>query len=150
MVGSTFEEVEPRIRNLGWRVGIVVLGVTLAVVACAIIGLAFVRGSWWYAYGTDRALDEESLARLEVIRNEVDASGAAPRAVTWLDAALEPDAHPTDVRTCLLAAQETLEEIGDPHLAGAVEELRAIIGMIRPSYVGREGEFTPYSVPALE
>jgi len=78
----------------------------------------------------------------------VDAGGAAPKAVMWLDAALEPDTHPTDVRTYLLTAQEALEEADDPRLAEAAGELRAIIETIRPPYFKRVIEITPYSVPA--
>jgi len=137
----------------GRRVGVVVLSVSLALAVCAFIGLAFVQSSWWYAYGTDQALDDESRARVEAIRNEVDAGGAAPKAVVWLDAALEPGVHPSDVRAYLLAAQGALGATGDPELAGAAGELRAIVEVIRPTVKqlsGIETTSTPYSAPVVE
>jgi hypothetical protein len=109
------------------------MGMILAGVSFIVIGLTFAQGSWWYTYGTDRALDRTSRARVEAIRDEVDASGAMPEVVTWLDAALNPNAHPTDVRTCLVAAQEALETTGDPRLAQAARELWAVIQAIRPA-----------------
>ena len=142
------EEAAPRGLGRGWRVGVIILGVILAGVACVIIGLAFVQGSWWYSYGTDRALDQASLVRVEAIRDEVDAGGSAPEAVVWLNAALDPNAHPTDIRTYLLAAQEALKATGDPKLAEAAEELQAIIQMIRP--VPLWETTTPRPVPTLE
>jgi len=148
MITSTFEEANSRCLGWGRRAGISVLGVILAGVVCAIIGLAFVQGSWWYSYGTDRPLDHESLAHVEMIRDEVDASGAAPGAVVWLDVALEPDAHPTDVRARLLTAQEALEAAGDPKLAEATKELRAIIKTIRSPCTRKTA--TPRPMPTLE
>jgi len=143
-----FEEVGPRRVGRDRRVVVIVLGVFLATAACTIIGLTLVQGSWWYSYGTDRDLDDESRARVEAIRDEVDASGAVPKAVMWLNAALEPNTHPTDVRTYLLAALGALEAADDPKWAVAVEEIRAIIEKIRPATVGVMG--TPYSAPTLE
>jgi len=124
------------------------LGVILAGAACIIIGLAFVQGSWWYSYMTDRALNHESRAHVEAIRDEVNASGAAPEAVMWLDAALDPDTDPTTVRTHLLTAQEILEAAGDPKLAKAARELQGIIQTIRPTPSGRT--ITPRPAPTLE
>ena len=143
-----FEETSPRRVRRGWRIGVIVLGVILAGMTCVIIGLAFVQGSWWYSYGTDQPLDRESRARLEALRDEVDASGAAPEAVVWLHAALEPNAHPSDVWACLDAAQEILEAADDPRLAEAVEELPEIMQVIRPSRFGTAT--TPHPVPTLE
>ena len=122
----------------------------MTVATITIISLAFVQGSWWYAYGTDRDLDNKSRARVEAIRDEVDASGAAPKAVMWLNAALELDTHPSDVRTYLLAALEMLEAADDQKLAKAANELRAIIETIRQPYFERVIEITPYSVPTSE
>lgn len=113
------------------RLVVIVLGAIVAAVACAILGVAFVRGSWWYSYGTDRALNGESRARLEAIRDEVEASGAAPEAVMWLEAALEPGVDPTDVRIYLITARETIGAADDPALAEAARELQAIIGRIQ-------------------
>jgi hypothetical protein len=143
-----FEQAHPRPPARVRRIAVVVLGTILAGVACGIISLTFVQGSWWYSYGTDRALDRESRARVEAIRDEVDASGVAPEVVVWLNAALEPDAHPTDVRAYLLAAQEALKPADDPKLAGAVRELRAITQAIRSS--GVREMVTPCPEPMLE
>jgi hypothetical protein len=131
--GLEFEQVLPRSPGRGRRITIIALGTVLAVMACGVIGVAFVQGSWWYAEGTDRALDVESRARVEALRDEVEAHGGAPEAVTRLNAALEPGAHPTDIRTYLLEAQEVLEATGDPELAEVARELRTIADRIRPS-----------------
>ncbi len=147
-VEPELEEATPRSPGWGRHVGVIVLGAILALAACGVIGVAFVQGSWWYSYGTDRALDRESQARVEAIRDEVDASGVAPEAAMWLDAALDPNTDPTTVRTHLLSAQEILEAAGDPKLAGAVKELRAIIQTIRP--VPLWETTTPRPVPTLE
>ena len=147
-VEPELEEAAPRGLGRGRRVGVIVLGVILVGAACVIIGLALVQGSWWYSYGTDRALDRASLVRVEAIRDEVDAGGSAPEAVVWLNAALDPNAHPTDIRTYLLAAQEALKATGDPKLAEAAEELQAIIQMIRP--VPLWETTTPRPVSTLE
>jgi len=125
----------------------------LAIAAIAIIGLAFSQGSWWYAYGTDQALGSEARARVETIRDEVEAGGMASGAVTWLDAALEPGIHPTDVRAYLIAAQEELEAGGDPNLIEAAQELQAVIELIRPTVKqpsSLEATSTLYPVPTLE
>ena len=129
-----FEGTSPHRPVRGRRVAVVVLGAILAAVACAIIGAALVQGSWWYSYGTDRALSPESCARVRAVRDEVDASSSVPEAVTWLDAALDPHVDPTTVRTYLLAAQEALGAADDPNLAHCVGELRAVIQTIRPSH----------------
>ncbi len=129
------------------------LAVLLAVAAITVIALAFAQGSWWYAYGTDRALDRESRARVEAMRDEVEGIGAADQAVVWLNAALEPNTHPTDVRNYLLASLGMLEAADDPRLAEAVEELRAVIETIRPTVKSPfylETTSTPYSAPTLE
>jgi hypothetical protein len=131
MVASTFEETSQRGLGRGRRVGVIVLGMILAGVACGVIGLGFVQGSWWYSYGTDCALDRESRARVEAILDEVDTGGAAPEAVPWLNAALDPDAHPTDTRAHLMAAREALKAADDPKLAKVVKELQVIIRAIR-------------------
>lgn len=148
MVISAFEGTSQRSTGRGRRVSVIILGVILAGVACGIISLAFVQGSWWYSYGTDRALDHESRALVEAIRDDVDSSGAAPEAVPWLNAALDPNAHPTDVRTYLLTAQEALEAADDPKWAEAVGELRAIIQTIRPAPLWETT--TPHPMSTLE
>ncbi len=147
-LGFEFEETRLHIPGRGWRAAVIVLGMILTGVACVVIGLAFAQSSWWYSYGTDQALDQTSLARVEEIRDDVDAGGSAPEAVMWLNAALDHNVHPTDMRTHLLAAQEALGATGDPKLAAAAEELRAIIQMIRP--VPLWETTTPRPVPTLE
>jgi hypothetical protein len=129
-----FEGTSPHRLARGRRVAVVVIGAILAAVACAIIGAALVQGSWWYSYGTDRALSPESRARVEAIRDAVAASAGVLEAVTWLDAALDPHADPTTVRAYLLAVQETLVAADDPDLAHCAGELRAVIQTIRPSH----------------
>ena len=126
-----FKEASPRHFGRGWRVGVIVLGMILIGATCGIIGLAFVQGSWWYTYGTDRPLDQETRARVEAIRDEVDTSGLATEAVMWLDAALEPNADPTAVRFRLIEAQEILEAVNDAELTESTKELRAIIQSTR-------------------
>ncbi|MBL7064144.1 MAG: hypothetical protein ISS49_08065 [Anaerolineae bacterium] len=148
MVISAFEGTSQRSPGRGRRVGVIILGVILAGVTCGIIGLAFVQGSWWYSYGSDHALDRETRARVEAIRDDVDSSGAAPEAVPWLNAALGPNAHPTDVRTYLLTAQKALEAADDPKWAEAVGELRAIIQTIRPAPLWET--ITPHPMSTLE
>ena len=145
--GLEFEQVVPRSPGRGRRIAVIALGTVLAVMACDVIGVAFVQGSWWYAEGTDRALDDESRARVEALRDEVDAYAAVPEAVMWLNAALEPSAHPTDTRAYLLEAQEVLEAIGDPELAEVARELRTIADTIRPS--GVTVTTTPYTAPTV-
>ena len=158
---STYQEVEPHEpegeeipeHRLGRRMIITALTIVLVSAACIILGLAFAQGSWWYHYGTDRALDRESRARLETIRDTIDASGTAPRAVTWLDAALAPHTDPSTARSHIKIAQEILEETGDPTLAEAAEELGAIAEMIRPSVMQPSSHgptSTPYVAPTLE
>lgn len=143
-----FEETRPSIPGRGRRIVVIVMGMIVAGVVLSIIGLTFTRGSWWYTYGTDQALDHETRARVEAIRDEVDASGAFPEVVAWLNGALDADAHPTDVRTCLLTAQVTLEAAGDPMWAEALGELRVIIQTIRPGSLWETT--TPYPVSTLE
>lgn len=143
-----FEGAGPYRLPRGRRVVVVVLGAILAALACAIIGAALAQGSWWYSYGTDRALSAESRARVEAIREAVDASGSVPEAVAWLDAALDPHADPTTVRAYLLAAQEALGAADDPGLAHCVGELRSVIQTIRPSQPFVTA--TPRPMPTLE
>jgi len=143
-----FEVASPRHPMRGRRGVVVVLGAILAAVTCTIIGAALVQGSWWYSYGTDRGLSRQSRARVEAIRDEMDASGIVPEAVTRLDAALDPHADPTTVRAYLLAAQEVLGAADDPELARCVGELRAVIATIRSSHVFVPT--TPRPVPTLE
>ena len=135
------------------RIVVTVLAVLLAVAAIIIIGLAFVQSSWWYAYGTDRVLDSESRARVEAIRDEMEAIGEANQIVVWLNAALAPNTHPSDVRAYLIAAQEALEKTGNPELAQTATELQEIIETIRPTVKqpsSLEATSTPYSAPTLE
>ena len=139
-----YEEAIPRGPGRAWRIIVTVLAVVLTVAACGIIGVAFVQGSWWYSYGTDRALDYKSLSQIEAIKDDLEASGAAPEAVTWLNAALEPNADPSMIRAYLASAQEALEETGDPELAEAARELETIIESIRPTGLD------PYPAPTLE
>jgi hypothetical protein len=146
---ETLESGEATLRSSGRgrRAIVIVMGMILAGVTLTIVGLAFIEGSWWYSYTTDQALNRESRARIEAIRDEVDASGAMPEVVTWLSAALDPNADPTTVRNYLVTAQETMGATGDPRLAEAVRELRGIIQTIRSAPLWETT--TPRPVPTL-
>lgn len=130
------EQVQPEVRPHGAGRGrhtlVIVLGALVAAVALIVLGATFVRGSGWHLYFTDRPLDAQSRARVEAIRDEVEASGKAPEAVRSLDAALVSGADATAVRLHLVNAQESLEATGDTDLERAAQELRAIILEIRP------------------
>jgi hypothetical protein len=148
MILSFFEGAEPRHVGCQRRMAVIGLGVVLATVTCSVIGIAFAQSTSWHSYGTDRPLAPAARARVEAIRDEVDASGIAPEAVTWLDAALGTNVDPTTVRTYLLTAHETLSATGTPELAGAARELRAIIQTIRSASPGETP--IPRSMPTLE
>ena len=77
----------------------------------------------------------------------MEAHGGVPEAVTRLNAALEPSAHPTDTRGYLLEAQAVLDATGDPELAEVATELRAIADRIRPS--GDAVTPVPYTPPTV-
>jgi len=148
-----FKEIGPRPVGRGRRAGVILLSIILAVVACAFVSLAFIQGSWWHAYETDQALNDESCARVKAIRDEVDTAGTAPEAAVWLDASLETGVHPSDARAYLMTAQDALKATGVPELAEAAAELNAIIETIRPavkqpSYL--EATSTTYSAPTSE
>jgi hypothetical protein len=142
-----FEEAIPRSPGYGRRAIVMVMAMFLGVAVLGLLGLTFLQGSWWYSDGTDRPLDDASRLRVEAIRDLVNASGAAPEAAAWLDAALNPHAVPTDVRTYLIAAQEALRASGDPEWIEAGRELGEIVGVIRP--YNPDATTTPYS-PTLE
>lgn len=125
-----FEEDSPRHLGRGWRIAVVALGTVVLAVAFVIIGVAFMRGSSWYFYSTDRALDADSRARVEEIRDAVEASGTVPDAVMWLNAALQPNVDPTAVRLNLTAAHAALEATDDAELAETERELQTIIGKL--------------------
>ena len=110
--------------------------------------MGFASGSWWYSNMQDRPLDAESRARVEGLRDEVDASGRAPRAVTWLTAALDPSADPTAVGVHLVAAQETLESVGDPGLSRVAREIGVILQDLRRG--SSDTTTTPFELPTLE
>ncbi len=142
-----FEEAIPRSPGYGRRVAVILVAMLLGVAVFGLLGLTFLQGSWWYSDGTDRPLDSESRLCVKAIRDLVNAGGAAPEAATWLDAALNPNAVPTDIRTYLIAAQEALRVSGDPELIEAGRKLGEIVGVIR-SY-NPDATTTPYS-PTLE
>ncbi len=143
-----FGETTPRSSGRGRRAVVIVMGMILVGVTLTIIGLAFTEGSWWYSYMTDQALSRESRARVEAIRDEVDASGAMPEVVTWLDAALDPNADPTTVRNYLITAKEAMRKADDPRLTEAAGELQAIIQTIRSAPLWKTT--TPRPAPTLE
>jgi hypothetical protein len=131
-VEETQPEARPRGAGRGRRTLVVAMGVLVATVVMITLGLTLARGSGWHMYFGDLPLDADSRARVEAIREEVEASGKAPDAVRWLDAALASGTDATAVRLHLINAQEALEATGDADLAEAAQELRAIIQEIRP------------------
>jgi hypothetical protein len=135
----------PRIPTWGRRATVIVMGLILMGVAASILAMTYLEGSWWYTYDSDRALDAAARARVVAVRDEVNAWGDMPEVVAWLDAALNPDAHPTDVRTSLMVAQQALEETDDLRLMEAAHELRVVIQSIRggASEPPTTGEFEP-------
>jgi hypothetical protein len=145
---SEFEEASPHSPGLGWRIGLIALGVILAGVACGFIVVALGQSTWAISDMTDPGLSSESRSRLEAIRDEVDAIGTAPEAVGWMNDALDPNADGTSVLAYLRAAQKALEAADDPKLAGAARELGEIIQTMRPIHVRKTG--TPFSAPTLE
>jgi hypothetical protein len=144
-----FEEASPRSPALGWRIGIIALGVILTIVACGVIVVALGQSTWAIYDMTDPGLSPEARSRLEAVRDEVDARGTAPKAVEWMGDALDPNAAGTSVLAYLRAAQKALEAADDPKLAEAVSELQEIIQtMGRPTPIRKTA--TPFLVPALE
>ena len=146
--GLEFEKASLRRPQRDRRLIVVVLGATLTAVACAVLGMAFVQGSSWYYYGTDRALDRQARARVEAVRDAVEAGDSASEVVTWLDGALNPGTDATTVRLYLLAAQETLKTSGDPRWVEAAQELQAVIETIRSSSFSAPTK--PYPASTLE
>jgi hypothetical protein len=143
-----FEETKSRSPALGWRIGIIALGVTLAAVACGFIVVALGQSTWAISDMTDPGLNSESRSRLEVLREEVDAIGTAPEAVEWMGDALDPNADGTSVRAYLHAAQKALEAADDPKLIKAARELQAITQTMRPTTIRKTA--TPLPVFTLE
>ncbi len=121
----------PRIPTWGRRATVIVMGLVLVGVAASVLAMTYLEGSWWYTYDSDQALDAAARARVVTVRDDVNALGDMPEVVAWLNAALNPDAHPTDVRTSLMVAQQALQEADDLRLTEAAYELRAVIQLIR-------------------
>ncbi len=141
---------EPRPYNpsQGRRAAVIAMGMIAALVVLAVVGMTFVQGSWWYSYPGDQALDRESRARLEMVRDQVDANGTVPQVVRRLDVALNPDTDPTAVRNHLLTAQKALEATGDPTLMEAAQELLVIVQTLRSA--SPVETITPPPLPTLE
>jgi hypothetical protein len=141
-------EARPYSPSQGRRAVVIVMGVIAALIILSLVAMAFTQGSWWYYYPGDQALDRESRARLEAVRDQIDAHGAVPQVVRWLNVALDPNTDPTAVRNHLLTAQEALNATGDPNLIEAAGELRVIMQAIRP--VSLVETMTPSPLPTLE
>ena len=141
-------EAERRIPERVRRLAVIALSAVLVVAVCGVAGMGFASGSWWYFYMQDRPLDAETRARVEGLRDEVDASGKAPRAVMWLNAALDPSADSTAVRIHLVAAQETLESVGDPGFSRVSREIGVIAQDLRSGISNTTS--TPFELPTLE
>jgi hypothetical protein len=118
-----FEEAISRGSGRGRRFAVAALAVILAVGVCIVIAAALTQSSWWYSYKTDQPLDDASRARVEAIRDEVEANGTVPEAMVWLNTALDPTSDATTARNHLLAAQEVLRNTGDPRLSEAAKGL---------------------------
>lgn len=95
---STSEDSRSRAARRWRRTVVLVLALLVGVVACGIVSPAFVRGSWWYSYGTDHPLDDQARFELRAIRDRVESTGTAPDTVTRMGAALDPRNDPSDVR----------------------------------------------------
>jgi hypothetical protein len=141
-------ETRPYNPSQGRRAVVIVMGVIAALIILSLVAMAFTQGSWWYYYPGDQPLDRESLTRLEAVRDRIDAHGAVPKVVSWLNAALDPSTDPTTVRNHLLMAQEALNATGDPTLVEAAGELRVIMQAIRPA--SPVETITPSPLPTLE
>ena len=68
------EEAVPYRPGYGRRVIVILMAMLLGAAIFAILGLTLVQGSWWYSYGTDLPLDNESRLRVEAILDFVLAS----------------------------------------------------------------------------
>ncbi|TEU13720.1 MAG: hypothetical protein E3J21_17930 [Anaerolineales bacterium] len=143
-----FEEASPRSPGLGWRIGIIALGLILAGVACGLIVVALGQSTWAISNMADPGLNPEARSRLEALRDKVDADGTAPEAVGWMNDALDPNADGTSVLAYLRAAQKALEAADDPKLAEAVKELKAIFQIMRPTPIRKTT--TPRPMITLE
>jgi len=143
-----FEEASPRSPGLGWRIGIIALGLILAGVACGLIVVALGQSTWAISNMADPGLNPEARSRLEALRDKVDADGTAPEAVGWMNDALDPNADGTSVLAYLRAAQKALEAADDPKLAEAVKELKAIFQIMRPTPIRKTA--TPRPMITLE
>lgn len=140
---SPEENGAPFTPGVGRRMVVISLGFLLTGATLIITLMAFMRGSWWYSYDSDRPLDAPARVRIEAVQDEVRVAGAAPEVVVWLEAALDPKTDPTDVRNYLITVYEMLKASGDPKLAEAAEELQPIIQGIRSATV------TPHPAPTL-
>lgn len=140
---SLEEEIVPFTPRVGRRIVVVFLGLLMIGATLVITLMAFVRGSWWYSYGSDQSLDASARMRVEAVRDEVRTVSTVPEVVVWLEAALDPKTDPTAVRNYLITAHEALKASDDPRLVEAARELQAIIRGIRPETV------TPYLAPTL-
>ncbi len=140
---SLEENSVPFTPGMGRRIVVVCLGLLLTGAILIITLMAFVQGSWWYSYDSDRALDASARVRVEAVRDAVRSTNAASEVVVWLEAALDPETDPTGVRNYLITAHEALKVSDDPQLVEAARELQAIIQGIRLETV------TPYLAPTL-
>lgn len=141
-------QASPYSPSWGRRALVVVMGMLMAGVALAVIGMAWMRGSWWHSYGTDEPLSRAARARVEAIRDALEAGGASPDAAAWLNAALDPQIDPSTTRYYLITAQESLRATGDTKWIEAAEELRGIVQMIY--HPPAEHTATPHPQAALE
>jgi hypothetical protein len=113
-----------------WRRGLVIiLALPLALAVGATLW-GMLHGTWSIAANVH--VPEGVLDEIADVREEVAALGTVPGAVSWLDAALVPEADGADVLGHIRAALDELEAADDPRLTGPKAQLRAIIAEFSP------------------
>lgn len=133
--GSDSLTAERSTPTRGRRTIVILMSVILATAACSIVGATLLRGTWWYSYPTDHALDEGLLAQLESLTRRLNSSSAAAEAIGWLNAAADPNADPSAVWAYLVEAKSILSASNEPALQEAATEVELIIQSIRATGV---------------
>jgi hypothetical protein len=137
----------PRQRAWPPRLIVILLGALLGAAIIVALSVGFFQGSWGHAHISDRAIDQAHRSRLEATRDALHASGLAPAAVMYLDAALVPNIAPTTMRDYLIEAREALLAMGDPELGSAIQAVELAIAQIRSR--GFEPTVTPHPLPTV-
>ena len=127
-------ETRPRGMGRARRCSVIALGTILVVGACSILSAALAQSTWGHANLGDRPLNEKTRETIRTVQGQLKDQGIAPQAVTWLDAALDPQTHPSAARLYLLLAQDALEPTTDAGQIEAATRLRTIAQMIRSDF----------------